>query len=164
MTTADMTPPNPAPPAALPFGTALIGRTEKALNAILRRRIDGTGLTEPLWVALTLTATSQDPAGQAPAGQGPLDAAALAARVADAQRTGIETARRHLADLAALGFLRTTDDGRPELTEHGRTVWEGLRATLGETTAGLWGDLPEQDLAVAARVLTTVLTRAREVR
>ncbi|MBM9507833.1 hypothetical protein [Actinacidiphila acididurans] len=153
MTTAETTP-NPGPPAALPFGTALIGRTEKALNAILRRRIDGTGLTEPLWVALTLTATSQ----------GPLEAAALEARVADAQQTGIETARAHLADLADLGFLRTTEDGRPELTEHGRSVWEGLRATLGETTAGLWGDLPAQDLAVAARVLTTVLTRAREVR
>lgn len=158
MTSAEMTP-NPDPPAVLPFGTALIGRTEKALNAILRRRIDGTGLTEPLWVALTLTAT-----GQGPTGEGPLDAAALETRVADAQRTGVGTARAHLAELAALGFLHTTDDGRPGLTEHGRSVWEGLRATLGETTAGLWGDLPEQDLAVAARVLTTVLTRAREVR
>ncbi|MCY1143299.1 hypothetical protein OWR29_35335 [Actinoplanes sp. Pm04-4] len=41
----------------IPFGAQLIGRTEKALNALLDQALQGTGLTEPQWVALTLTAT-----------------------------------------------------------------------------------------------------------
>jgi hypothetical protein len=37
------------------FGAALIGQTEKTLNAILDRQLAGTGITEPQWVTLTLT-------------------------------------------------------------------------------------------------------------
>jgi hypothetical protein len=37
-----------------PFGAQLIGQTEKTLNAILFRLLDGTGLTEPQWIALVL--------------------------------------------------------------------------------------------------------------
>lgn len=35
------------------FGTRLIGQTEKALNAILNRELEGTGVTEPQWVTLS---------------------------------------------------------------------------------------------------------------
>src|SRR5262245_33530504 len=35
-----------------PFGAQLIGETEKTLNALLRRSLEGTGLTEPQWVTL----------------------------------------------------------------------------------------------------------------
>ena len=37
-----------------PFGPQLIGETEKTLNAILRRVLQGTGLSEPQWVTLRL--------------------------------------------------------------------------------------------------------------
>ena len=37
-----------------PFGPQLIGETEKTLNALLRRLLQGTGLTEPQWVTLRL--------------------------------------------------------------------------------------------------------------
>jgi hypothetical protein len=37
-----------------PFGPQLIGETEKTLNAILRRLLQGTGLSEPQWVTLRL--------------------------------------------------------------------------------------------------------------
>ncbi|WP_164842402.1 hypothetical protein [Actinoplanes solisilvae] len=46
----------------IPFGAQLIGRTEKALNALLERELSGTGLTEPQWVALTLTVGPVGPA------------------------------------------------------------------------------------------------------
>ena len=39
---------------ATAFGPQLIGETEKTLNALLRRHLDGTGLTEPQWVTLRL--------------------------------------------------------------------------------------------------------------
>jgi hypothetical protein len=37
------------------FGAALIGQTEKTLNAIPDRQLAGTGITEPQRVTLTLT-------------------------------------------------------------------------------------------------------------
>src|SRR3954469_20440921 len=35
-----------------PFSPQLIGETEKTLNALLDRFLEGTGLTEPQWVTL----------------------------------------------------------------------------------------------------------------
>jgi hypothetical protein len=37
---------------SIPFGSQLIGQTEKALVALLRRSLEGTGLSEPQWVTL----------------------------------------------------------------------------------------------------------------
>ncbi|MEU4695305.1 hypothetical protein [Actinoplanes sp. NPDC023714] len=47
----------------IPFGTQLIGRTEKALTAILARHLEGTGLDESGWIALTLAVTGGGPVG-----------------------------------------------------------------------------------------------------
>ncbi|BBH68059.1 hypothetical protein ACTI_47440 [Actinoplanes sp. OR16] len=41
----------------IPFGTQLVGRTEKALSAILSRHLEGTGLDEAQWITLTLAVT-----------------------------------------------------------------------------------------------------------
>ena len=38
-----------------PFGPQLIGETEKTLNALRNRHLDGTGLAEPQWVTLRLS-------------------------------------------------------------------------------------------------------------
>ena len=37
-----------------PFGPQLIGETEKTLNALLRRYLEASDLTEPQWVTLRL--------------------------------------------------------------------------------------------------------------
>jgi hypothetical protein len=42
------------------FGPQLIGETEKTLNALLRRFLDSTGLTEPQWVTLRLAGQLDD--------------------------------------------------------------------------------------------------------
>ena len=88
-----------------PFGPQLIGETEKTLNALLRRFLEGTGLTEPQWVTLRLADLLD----------GSVGADGLAAAVAD---------RAHFADAADLvgeltdrGLL---DDGR--LTSAGREL------------------------------------------
>jgi hypothetical protein len=39
-----------------PFGPQLLGETEKTLNALLRKSLRGTGLTEPQWVTLRVAA------------------------------------------------------------------------------------------------------------
>ena len=130
----------------LAFGPQLIGRTEKSLNALLDRQLAGTGITEPQWVALTLTVTG--------------DGADVVERVRDALKVDAATSRQRLAELAAAGLVHTTAAGAVEATELGRARWEEVRAATAQITRRLWGDLPEADLAVAGRVLNTVLARA----
>ncbi|MEU7871454.1 hypothetical protein [Dactylosporangium sp. NPDC049140] len=123
------------------FDAQLIGRTEKALNAILDRLLAGPGLTEHQWIALTLTVN----------GRG---------SIADALHVDAATQRRLLAELAAAGLVRLGADGSAEATDRGRETWREVRAAVLEVTQRLWGDVPEADLATAGRVLDTVLHRA----
>ena len=55
---------------ATAFGPQLIGETEKTLNALLRRHLADTGLTEPQWVTLRLA----DQLGDTVASEGLVDA------------------------------------------------------------------------------------------
>lgn len=147
------------PTAGQPFGTALIGQTEKALNAILDRQLAGTGITEPQWVTLTLTVV----------GGGAVDRAELIHRVADATRFSRAAVADRIAELTAAGFLRDSnsdsDSGadRVEVTDEGHARWTRVRTAIGPITQGLWGDLPAEDLAAATRVLRVVLDRAHAV-
>ncbi|MBE1537908.1 helix-turn-helix domain-containing protein [Actinomadura algeriensis] len=134
------------------FGTALIGQTEKALNAILDRQLTGTGITEPQWVTLTLTVT----AGET------LDRAELVRRVSGAAQFSRESVADRIAELTASGFLRE-DGGRVQATDEGRARWTRVRTAIGPITEQLFGDLPAEDLATAGRVLSTVLDRAKAV-
>lgn len=127
-----------------PFGPQLIGETEKTLNALLRRCLDGTGLTEPQWVVLRLAESLHDP----------MVREALIRSVAD---------RAHFPDAAALvdelhdrGLLL---DGR--LTDAGRDLVAEVRAQIATVTVPIWHDLPPDDVASATRVLNEVVTRAR---
>ena len=135
------------------FGTALIGQTEKALNAILDRLLSGTGITEPQWVTLTLTVVSG----------GDIDRSELIGRVGAATQFSAAAVAERITELTAAGFLRDGDDGRVQVTEDGKARWTGVRDAIGPITQGLWGDLPTEDLAAAGRVLSTVLDRANGV-
>ncbi|GAB2837086.1 hypothetical protein GCM10022221_40440 [Actinocorallia aurea] len=138
---------------APPFGSALIGQTEKALNALLARGLAGTGLTEPQWVTLTLAAT----------GPAAADRAELIARVGRATRFPEPAVAARLSELTAAGFLAADAEDRVSVTTEGTARWSGIRTELGAVGERLWGDLPPEDLAVAQRVLATVLARADTV-
>lgn len=129
-----------------PFGPQLIGETEKTLNALLRRFLHGTGLTEPQWVTLRL-ATLLD---------GSVDADGLAAALAE--RAHFPDAANLVGQLTNRGLL---DNGRP--TSDGRELTAGLQATITAQTAPIWDNLPADDVAAATRVLNEVVTRARAV-
>jgi hypothetical protein len=135
------------------FGTALIGQTEKALNAILDRQLAGTGITEPQWVTLTLTMVSG----------GAIDRAELIRRVGGATQASPAAVAERITELTAAGFLRDGDDGRVQVTGEGQTRWTQIRTAIGPITQRLWGDLPAEDLAAAGRVLGIVLDRANAV-
>ena len=138
---------------AQPFGTALIGQTEKALNAILERQLDGTGITEPQWVTLTLTVVSG----------GTIDRAELTHKVGKATKFSEASVAERITELTAAGLLRVGGDGGVQVSDAGQEQWTRVRTALGPIIQGLWGDLPAEDLAVAGRVLGTVLERADAV-
>jgi DNA-binding MarR family transcriptional regulator len=136
-----------------PFGTQVIGQTEKTLNAILRRQLAGTGLTEPQWVTLTLTAASG----------GAIDRGQLAGRVAGALKVSDADAQARITELAAAQLVQAPGGGEGSpvrLTDAGQQLFGGIRAAITEITERLWGDLPAEDLATAGRVLGIVTARA----
>jgi hypothetical protein len=129
-----------------PFGPRLIGETEKTLNALLDRFLDGTGLDERQWVTLRLAALFH----------GSVDAAGLAAAVSD---------RAHFSDAADL-VHQLNDRGLLEngrLTPVGRELTAAIQGTITNQTAPIWEDLPDDDVAATTRTLNEVVTRARRV-
>src|SRR5262245_10537396 len=99
MTTSSTTPSSDT----LPFGPVLLGQTEKTLQVLLRRTLDGTGLSEPEWVTLRL-ATMLD---------GHVDHSGLVSAVTD--RTKFVDAAAIIDTLIARGLVaggRPTDAGR----------------------------------------------------
>ena len=134
------------------FSPQLLGQTEKTLNAILDRQLAGTGLTEPLWVTLTLTVASA----------GTIDRNQLVTRVADALKISEAEAQARITELAAAQLLHVPDaEGAPvKPTDAGQQLHGRIRAAVTQITQRMWGDLPTEDLATAGRVLSTVLARA----
>jgi DNA-binding MarR family transcriptional regulator len=133
------------------FGPQLIGQTEKALNAILDRELDGTGVTEPQWVTLVLAVMG---GGEAERGQ-------FVARVAGGLHISDHAAEALIGHLAARGLLDASHSGgHITVTDAGRALHTRVRGSVSGITERLWGDVPGEDRAVAARVLTTVLDGA----
>jgi hypothetical protein len=128
-----------------PFGPQLIGETEKTLNALLVRRLDGT-LTEPQWVTLRI-ATMLD---------GSADHEGLVAVVADRAHFGDAAAQ--VDELTARGLL---DDGH--ISASGLELLTHVQASLADDISSLFDDLASDDVAATERVLNELLGRARTV-
>jgi len=137
------------------FGTPMLGQTEKALNAILIRELAGTGLTEPLWISLTVTRTLTV------AGSGAVDRDVLVGQVAFALKISEDQAQSLIGDLAAAQLVQVVDGEAPvRLTDAGQQLHARIRSVVAEITDRMWGDLPADDLDAAGRVLSIVLARA----
>jgi hypothetical protein len=134
------------PSDTLPFGPVLIGQTEKTLQALLRRVLADTGLSEPEWVTLRL-ATMLD---------GQVDHAGLVAAVAD--RTKFVGTEEIVDTLIERGLVA---DGRP--TVAAREMVTNVLAASDRANGSVWRDLPSDDLEAATRLLNEVLRRAREL-
>ena len=130
----------------LPFGPVLIGQTEKTLQALLRRALADTGISEPEWVTLRLAAMLD----------GQVDDAGLVSAVADrAKFVGTAEIVDTLIDRGLVA------DGRP--TEVGREMVTSVLAVSDRANGSIWRDLPADDVRAATRVLNEVLRRAREL-
>jgi len=95
-----------------PFGPQLIGETEKTLGALLRRFLEGTGLSEPQWVTLRLADRLDDITRKFPRA---LDLGCHGGEIAAALhgRGGIETLVQ--CDLSTAMARRAARNGRPTL-------------------------------------------------
>jgi DNA-binding MarR family transcriptional regulator len=131
------------------FSARLLGQTEKALNVFLLRELAGSGIDEPQWIALTLTVM----------GEGALTRRQLTQQVAGGLQVDDEQAGKHVDALVAAGLF--ADGDRPVASPAGHELWTRVRTFTVELTQRLWGDLPDEELDTAARVLSTVLARAQ---
>jgi hypothetical protein len=129
-----------------PFGPQLIGETEKTLSALLRRYLEGYGLTEAEWVTLRVADILDSG----------VDADGLAATVAD---------RAHFADAANI-VRELTSRGllvNGELTTAARDLITDVQVAIAAGTAPIWDGLREDDIAAATRLLNEVIKRGRAV-
>ena len=133
----------------LPFGAQLIGRTEKSLGALLNGILVGSGLSEPQYVSLRVCA---DRSGE--------PRAEVIAQLAAAFRKGENHAAELIESLGGAGMIDTDQADAIQLTPAGHDLHARLVADTEALTERLWGDLPSDELAVAARVLNAVLRRA----
>jgi hypothetical protein len=120
------------------FGPQLIGQTEKTLQALLRRALAGTGLSERHWVTLRIADQR--------------DGTVLRDRVADLAQ--FDDADQLVTALEQRGLV-----ANDALTADGRAMLEKVLATSATLSGPIWDDIDDAD--AAAQALTVVLARAR---
>jgi hypothetical protein len=120
------------------FGPHLLGQTEKTLQALLGRALDGTGVDERLWVSLRLASQPDEMTLR--------DRIADRARFADADRLVTELERQGLV----AGDAPTAE---------GNALLETVLTRSAAVSGPIWDDIDDAD--AAARALSLVLNRAR---
>ncbi|WP_019931730.1 helix-turn-helix domain-containing protein [Nocardia sp. BMG111209] len=128
---------------------SIVGRAEKHHSAILTRALSGTTLDEHQWITLNQIVAAGTPIDRA----GHIDHIATLTRWSPAE---VGTALSRLLDA---GLLRELPEGRAELTAAGRDLVARIRTETGETISRAYGSVSPEDLATAARVLTTITAR-----
>lgn len=123
----------------------------ETLGVLLDRILADSGLSEPEYVAMRVCS---ELAGS--------QRADVEARLAAVFRRGDDHASALVDRLASAGVIES-DALRPlQLTTTGLALRDRIAGETDKITERLWGDLPAEDLAVAARVLSTVLRRAAQ--
>jgi hypothetical protein len=130
--------------------TQFIGRTERALRALMDLVLADTGGTFHQWVALNFTAVNGES----------IDRAQLIATVANAVRIDDTAADAVITELIDEYLLETVSESVVAFTDAGRERYVRIRGVIDQTSAPLYADLPPSELAAARRVLNTIAERA----
>ncbi|MFG1843102.1 MarR family winged helix-turn-helix transcriptional regulator [Micromonospora sp. NPDC049175] len=129
----------------------VIGQAHYATRALLERATEPLGVTFHQVLALNVLA------------QGPVEAAHLTHRVTSTLKVD-ESAVHKVVDQLVDAGLAQVDGAAPDslvsLTDTGRATQRGVAAAVADLTARLYADLPADEAATAARVLTVVTHRA----
>jgi hypothetical protein len=127
----------------------VLGQAERATRAVLDRMLERHGQTFHEWVAVNRTAGVG----------GTVHKGALIGQLAEGLKIDETAARTAVDNAVAAGLLAETEN-TVGLTDAGRTEYEQITGAIAHVTARLYGDLPADDLATTARVLTIVTERA----
>ena len=90
---------------------------------------------------------------------GPLDGGQLAADTVAALKTDEDSVQGTIGELIAAGLV-ATDASEVRITDAGRALYERIVNETSAASGRIWGDIPDQDLLAAGRVLTLVAERA----
>lgn len=90
---------------------------------------------------------------------GPVDRGRLAADTAAALKVDEDSVQGTVGELITAGLLGT-DASDVRITDAGRELFERITKETSAATTRVWGDIPEEDLLAAGRVLTLVTERA----
>ncbi|MBK6017353.1 MarR family winged helix-turn-helix transcriptional regulator [Streptomyces sp. MBT53] len=90
---------------------------------------------------------------------GPVDRGQLAADTAAALKVDEDSAQGTIDELITAGLLGA-DASDVRITDAGRELFERITKETSAASARIWGDLPEEDLLAAGRVLSLVTERA----
>lgn len=142
--------------AAPLLNSQILGQAHYAARALLERELARTGNTFVHSLALNALASRGGTAARR----------AIAERMAFTVKIGEGEALKALAELAGSGLVETAasaEEDRIQLTEAGRALQSRLAAFAAEVAPRVYGTVPEEDLAVAARVLLQITERANAV-
>jgi DNA-binding MarR family transcriptional regulator len=131
------------------FDSRQIGLAHYATRAILERVLARHDAAFPQWIILRLALVAEEP----------LERAALAGQATDALKIGLAEAEGHVDALLGAGLIEQRD-GRLHGTEAARERYARVSAETAVISERVYRDLPADDLAATARVLTTVKERA----
>jgi len=140
------------PDALSVLNPSIVGQAEKAHNAVLDRVLAGTTLDERQWITLQLAFSSN----------GGSSAADLVARVTSRAKYAPATVETAIDALARAGLLERSPDQWVGVTSVGAALIGELRAKIAQYIARAYGQIASDDLATAARVLTTITAALSE--
>jgi DNA-binding MarR family transcriptional regulator len=132
-----------------PANARMLGLAHYAARAVLESVLTRHGLRFQQQIVLRPVALAA----------GPVDRGRLAADTVAALKVGEDSAQGTIDELIAAGLL-ATDASEVRITDAGRALYEQITKETSAASARIWGDIPEQDLLAAGRVLTLVAERA----
>ncbi|MCX4093683.1 hypothetical protein [Nocardia sp. alder85J] len=128
---------------------SIVGQAEKHHSAVLTRALSGTTLDEQQWVTLHL----------ALAADAPIERTAHVTRTAGLTRWEPAAVEAALARLLDTGLLTALTENRIEVTAPGRALAARILAETGDIVSRAYDSVSPEDLAITARVLTTITAR-----
>ncbi|MFD4462780.1 hypothetical protein [Nocardia sp. NPDC058480] len=128
---------------------SIIGQAEKHHTAVLTRALADTALDEKQWIVLN----------QALAAGAPVDRAAHITRITGLTQWDPADVETALTALLENGLLQATSSTLIEPTATGTALADKIRAESGKIVAAAYSAVTPEDLATAARVLTTITAR-----
>jgi hypothetical protein len=133
---------------------SIVGQAEKAHGAILKRILAGTGLDERQWITVQLALGAGASIGRGD----------LVERVGAAAKFDPPVVEAATSALITSGLLAALPGAgeRLAVTDPGRDFVGAARAEIAELIGAAYGAVPPEDLATAARVLTTITAKLSE--